>query len=64
MAWGPGGEEIREAARVDLAMIKQRVYTLTCTVRDLKHVEKGPRLRALATQLSDTLEQIEKELNR
>lgn len=64
MAWGTGGEEVRERAKVALAQSRVRLCVLTQCARDLQHPEKGPRLRELVARLYTSVDEIEELLNR
>jgi hypothetical protein len=50
MSWGSGGEEVREKAKVELALVRGPMYRLSQTVNSLQHPDKGPDLRALVAE--------------
>lgn len=64
MAWGSGGEELREQARIELALIRRHVYRMSELADGLRHPEKGPQLRALAERFRPIVDEIEALLNR
>ena len=64
MAWGNGGEELRERAKVELSHVRMPVYRLGQTAAALTHSEKGPRLRELVAELNRTMNLIEELLGR
>jgi hypothetical protein len=64
MAWGGGGEELRERAKLELSTTRISAYRLRQTANKLDHVEKGPYLRQLVTDLETTFQRIEELLGR
>lgn len=64
MAWGAGGEELREEAKVQLALVKMPMYRLKQVGIELRHPEKGPRLVKLMDNLYATITEIESLLGR
>ena len=64
MAWGEGGEEIRERAKTELALVRVPLYRLSQTLQALQHPDKGPELRTLVADAYAVLERIERVLQR
>jgi hypothetical protein len=64
MAWGSGGEEVRERARTELALVRVPMYKLAQEVAQLQHPEKGPDLRRLVEEAYAVLDRIEYVLRR
>ena len=64
MSWGVDGEEIREKAKIELALVKIPLYRLHQVAQLLKHSDKGPRMRTLVTRIYDVLEEVETLLGR
>ena len=42
MSWGADGEEIRDKAKTELALVKIPLYRLHQVAQLLKHPDKGP----------------------
>ena len=64
MAWGLGGEEIRDQMQVELSRMRAHLYNFRKLATQLRHPEKGPRLQELATEMHKIDEQIQGTLNR
>ena len=64
MAWGSGGEEVREQAKTCLALVRVPMYRLSQEVNKLQHPEKGPELRNLVAEAYAVLDRIEYVLRR
>jgi hypothetical protein len=65
MSWGSeGGEELRERAKTELALVRSPLYKLSQTVSALQHPDKGPELRGLVSEAYAVLDRIEYVLNR
>jgi hypothetical protein len=59
MAWGQGGEEVRERAKIALAQSREPLYKLRQCACQLEHPEKGPLLRTYVNEVYAVLERIE-----
>ena len=59
MSWGADGEEIRDKAKTELALVKIPLYRLHQVAQLLKHPDKGPRMRTLVTRVYDVLDELE-----
>lgn len=64
MAWGPGGKELRDEIRKELALTRQPMYRLKQAADKLAHPEKGVQMRGLVATLYETFERMEALLNR
>lgn len=64
MAWGLGGEEVRDKMKTELAMVRQPMYRMKQAAETLKHPEKGPQLRSFVDEVYATLDKIEATLRR
>lgn len=64
MSWGTDGEELREQAKVELALVRLPTYRLKQVADRLRHPEKGPLLRALVDEAYAVFDRIEALLRR
>lgn len=65
MGWAPGDEDKVLKAKVQLAKVRQELYTLTTIIATIEHPEKGPMLLKEVHHISDKhIAQIELQLNR
>lgn len=65
MSWGgPDGEALRDRAIVELSLTRIPSYRLKEIVEQIRHEDKGNRLRYLVAQLDATFTAIEQVLTR
>lgn len=64
MGWSPGDEQVKEEARTQAALARKEVYKLTQILNKIKHDEKRTVLVTLSETLTNTLYQIDFQLNR
>ena len=64
MAWGEGGQELREQVQKELALTRVPLYRMRTAVGQIKHPEKGPQLKMFVDEVYEILEKIEAVLRR
>lgn len=64
MGWAAEDKETVDQAKTDLSISRSTLYLLGKTLNDVIHVEKKDYLMKLYGQASQTLDEIDRQLNR